>query len=288
MTAILGLLLGLVAGVMTGSFSLPMKKTTRWSWEATWMIWSVCALFIIPWLITMITVPDVLEVFARASTTDMVLVFVFGVGWGLGAVFFGQSIAMIGISLAFALCIGLATALGSLIPMLRNPRIFITPGGMWSSVGIAIMIVGVSICAAAGRHKDEFRISNFWAWHVNQDIEVARREARRELVIRGWLAEPWLQATLSDADARVVQDNMEHFLKAYREKTGFIDGVPDRIVDRLIDQLSCTGDLSSVDEQIDKLKVFASGGFTEIALRVHDDPYASIQLIGEQVVPAVS
>jgi len=32
MTAIPGLLLGLVAGVMTGSFSLPMKKTTRWSW----------------------------------------------------------------------------------------------------------------------------------------------------------------------------------------------------------------------------------------------------------------
>ena len=154
MTPILGLLLGLVAGVMTGSFSLPMKKTTRWSWEATWMIWSVCALFIIPWLIALITVPDVLEVFARASTTDMVLVFVFGVGWGLGAVFFGQSIAMIGISLAFALCIGLATALGSLIPMLRNPRIFITPGGMWSSLGIAIMIVGVSICAVAGRHKE--------------------------------------------------------------------------------------------------------------------------------------
>ena len=37
MTAILGLLLGLASGVMTGSFSLPMKKTTRWSWEATWL-----------------------------------------------------------------------------------------------------------------------------------------------------------------------------------------------------------------------------------------------------------
>ena len=177
-------------------------------------------------------------------------------------------------------------------PQMLHMAAGIADGLMMSDVNAAMMPERIRIIhealAAAGRRRDEFRISNFWAWHVNRDIEVARREARRELVIRGWLAEPWLQATLSDEDARVVQDNMEHFLKAYREKTGIIDGVPERIVDRLIDQLSCTGDLSSVDEQIDKLKVFASGGFTEIALRVHDDPYASIQLIGEQVVPAVS
>src|SRR4030043_117423 len=105
MEPILGLLLGLVSGVMTGSFSLPMKKTIRWSWEATWLLWSVCALLIIPWVIAFLTVPDVLTIFGRADVADMILVYVFGLGWGLGAVFFGQSIAMIGISLAFALCI---------------------------------------------------------------------------------------------------------------------------------------------------------------------------------------
>ena len=154
MTTALGLLLGLFSGVMTGSFSLPMKKTTRWSWEATWLIWSVCALLIIPWAITLATVPNTLAVFAEASTTDLVLVFAFGVGWGLGAVFFGQSIAMIGISLAFALCIGLAMALGALIPMFKNPQVFLTPGGILTTLGIAVMVVGVAICAAAGHRKD--------------------------------------------------------------------------------------------------------------------------------------
>jgi L-rhamnose-H+ transport protein len=155
MTALLGLLLGLLSGVMTGSFSLPMKKTVRWSWEATWLIWSICALLIVPWLIAFATVPNVLSVFSDAKVSDMFLVYVFGLCWGLGAVFFGQSIAMIGISLSFALCIGLATALGALIPMLKNPQVFQTAAGMWSTAGIFVMVVGVAICAVAGHFKEK-------------------------------------------------------------------------------------------------------------------------------------
>jgi L-rhamnose-H+ transport protein len=154
-TIFLGLLLGLFSGVMTGSFSLPMKKTTRWSWEATWLIWSICSLLIIPWMIAFITVPDVLDIFGDAKLTDIILVFIFGLCWGLGAVFFGQSIAMIGISLAFALCIGLATALGSLIPMLKDPQVFQTAAGMWSTAGIFVMILGVAVCAFAGHYKEK-------------------------------------------------------------------------------------------------------------------------------------
>jgi len=155
MTTLLGLLMGLFSGVMTGSFSLPMKKTTGWSWEATWLIWSICALLIIPWTIAFVTVPDVFEVFSKANFSDMILVFAFGLCWGLGAVFFGQSIAMIGISLAFALCIGLATALGSLIPMLKGPQVFQTAGGLWSMAGIVVMTVGVAISAIAGHFKEK-------------------------------------------------------------------------------------------------------------------------------------
>lgn len=155
MEPILGLLLGLLSGVMTGSFSLPMKKTTRWSWEATWLVWSVCALLIIPWIIAFITVPDVLTVFSKARPADIFLVYIFGLGWGLGAVFFGQSIAMIGISLSFALCIGFATALGTLIPMLKNPQVFQTAPGLWSVAGIVVMAVGVTVCAVAGRLKEK-------------------------------------------------------------------------------------------------------------------------------------
>jgi hypothetical protein len=45
--------------------------------------------------------------------------------------------------------------------------------------------------------------------------------------------------------------------------------------------------LNLIDQQIEKLEAIAAGGFTEIALRVYDDPSAAIQLIGEQVMPAL-
>jgi L-rhamnose-H+ transport protein len=100
-------------------------------------------------------VPDVFNVFSDAETSDIILVFGFGLCWGLGAVFFGQSIAMIGISLAFALCIGLATALGALIPMLKDPQVFQTAAGQWSAAGIIVMVGGVAICAVAGHFKEK-------------------------------------------------------------------------------------------------------------------------------------
>ena len=55
------------------------------------------------------TVPNVLE-FSWCKACGYICGFHFGLGWGLGAVCFGQSISMIGISLP-CLCIGLATAL---------------------------------------------------------------------------------------------------------------------------------------------------------------------------------
>ena len=155
MEAFLGLLLGIFSGMMTGSFSLPMKKTTKWSWEATWFIWSIVALIIIPWAIAISTVPNAFSMFSEASIKDMILVFAFGLCWGLGTVLFGQSLAMIGISLAFALCYGLATAFGALIPMLKEPAVFTTPAGILSTLGTLIIVLGVAVCSIAGHKKEK-------------------------------------------------------------------------------------------------------------------------------------
>jgi hypothetical protein len=89
MTALWGLLLGLLNGVMTGSFSLPMKKTKQWSWEATWLIWSICALLIVSWTIAFVTVPNVMAIFKKAEMADISGVFIFGLCWGLAAIMAG-------------------------------------------------------------------------------------------------------------------------------------------------------------------------------------------------------
>ncbi len=150
----LGFLLAIIGGILMGSFSLPMKKTTKWAWETTWLIWSVTALVIVPWAIALITCPKVMAIYAQSGAGTLAMIFLFGLGWGLGAVTFGQSISILGMSLAFAISIGLTLALGSLIPMASRPEMFATAGGLTITAGIAIMIIGVIICAVAGSRKE--------------------------------------------------------------------------------------------------------------------------------------
>jgi len=149
-----GFFLTVLSGVMVGSFSLPMKKTTRWAWENTWLVWAFTALLVLPWLLSFITVPGLCSVYAAVSPKTLLMVLLFGFGWGAGAVLFGQGIALIGMSLAFAISIGLTTALGALVPMAKDPSQFLKPGGATVTLGIIIMVLGVILCAKAGGMKE--------------------------------------------------------------------------------------------------------------------------------------
>ena len=124
------------------------------SWETTWLVWAVTALVIVPWAIALVTCSDLMSLYAESGANTLAMIFLFGAGWGLGAVTFGQSISILGMSLSFAISIGLTLALGSLIPMASKPAVFLTPSGATITVGIAMMIVGVIICAVAGRRKE--------------------------------------------------------------------------------------------------------------------------------------
>jgi L-rhamnose-H+ transport protein len=150
----LGFVLAVLGGMLMGSFSLPMKKTSKWAWENTWLVWAVAALIITPWTIALLTCPRLLPVLAEAGAGTLIMVFLFGVGWGLGAVTFGQSISLLGMSTAFAISIGLTLALGSLIPMAKDPGVFLKQKGATIAAGIALMIVGVIISAIAGSRKE--------------------------------------------------------------------------------------------------------------------------------------
>ena len=59
----LGLVLLLVAGIMNASFTLPMKFTRSWSWENTWLAWSIFALILLPPVVTALTVPHLGDVY---------------------------------------------------------------------------------------------------------------------------------------------------------------------------------------------------------------------------------
>jgi alkanesulfonate monooxygenase SsuD/methylene tetrahydromethanopterin reductase-like flavin-dependent oxidoreductase (luciferase family) len=138
------------------------------------------------------------------------------------------------------------------------------------------------------KEHDSFRVSNFVAWHVREDRERSYAEARRELIIRGWLERDWLSPYLTQAETESILKNRWPFLKAWVERHGNIEGVPPHVTAKLVEELTLAGDLNDLDRHIERLKKFSNAGFTEIALRIHEDPADSIRLIGKRVLPALA
>jgi L-rhamnose-H+ transport protein len=151
----LGVLIALAAGLVNGSFAAPTKYTTRWKWENIWAVWAVVALFITPWLLAFLTIPDLLGFYQNTRVGLILLLVAFGFGVGLSQVFFGLALAAVGLSIGFAVTIGLSTILGSLVPLvLLHPREVLTPKGTTVIAGVALILVGTGCCGLASSKKN--------------------------------------------------------------------------------------------------------------------------------------
>ncbi len=133
---------------------------------------------------------------------------------------------------------------------------------------------------------DDFRIDNFWAWHIKKDRAVSMYEARRELIFRGSMLPPFTLHHFLDADEeKLVIDKWDAFAKAFWTRSGVVEGVPEPLIDKLIGELSSSGTLGDIDYQIERFKKFEAGGLTDLAIRLFDDPMDGLKMIGERIVP---
>jgi len=139
--------------------------------------------------------------------------------------------------------------------------------------------------AKHGRDAGAFRVNNFCAFHVKKDREASFREARRELMIRGWLEPAWYTPFLDAGEARIVHEKRDAFLTAFRTRSGDIRGVPPEICAKLVEGLSLAGDLSDLDRHAERIRTFAAAGMTENALRLHDEPEQALHIIGKELLP---
>jgi L-rhamnose-H+ transport protein len=151
----LGFSLLFLAGAMNGSFTLPMKFTRKWAWENTWAIWTIFALFVFPLLLAYSTVPHLSSAYTQAGPRVVLMVAACGAGWGIAQVLFGLAVEAIGIALTFSVVLGLSAAVGSLIPLVRlHPDKVVSSAGLAVISGVALVLIGVSICALAGRRRE--------------------------------------------------------------------------------------------------------------------------------------
>ena len=154
-SAAYGIVILIIAGVTNASFTIPMKYARKWAWENTWLAWTIFALVILPLSVALVTIPNLLLVYRSASPNIILEVCGFGAGWGIAQVFFGVAVDMIGIALAFSIVLGTSAAVGSLIPMVSLHRASLNSAAGYAVLGsIALILLGVMLCAAAGRMRE--------------------------------------------------------------------------------------------------------------------------------------
>jgi L-rhamnose-H+ transport protein len=154
-SAAFGIVLLVLAGLMNGSFTLPMKFTKQWAWENTWLVWSLFALILFPPVLAYATVPGLGSVYSEAGAGPIAIAAGCGAGWGVAQVFFGLAVDAVGIALAFSIVLGISASVGALVPLCLdgNPPA-LSSKGIAVLGGVALVIVGVLICARAGRARE--------------------------------------------------------------------------------------------------------------------------------------
>ncbi|WP_263381280.1 L-rhamnose/proton symporter RhaT [Granulicella arctica] len=151
-----GGLLILLAAVMNASFTLPMKRMPHWQWENIWLVWSGTALIALPFLAAIYTVPHLFAGYKTVDPATLLRVVLFGAAWGVAQVLFGLSVSAIGIALTFSLVLGISAAVGTVVPFVRlHPDLLLTRIGLYVWCGVAVVSLGMVLCAIAGRLREK-------------------------------------------------------------------------------------------------------------------------------------
>lgn len=150
-----GVGLALVAGFMAGNCMLPLKYLRSWRWENMWAAFSLISLVILPWGLALILVSHLQLVYESLPISVFLAPVGFGFAWGIAQILFGISVARLGLSLSYAIIVGMGAALGTLVPMLvAGPRVLHREAVVLVLAGILLMAIGIVLTTWGGRLRE--------------------------------------------------------------------------------------------------------------------------------------
>lgn len=154
MELLIGFILVSIAGIFHGSFILPMTMTKNWQWEHSWLVFSILAMIVLNWLLTLIFIPNIFWIYRDLPAGTLLTLILFGLGWGTGATMFGIGMEKLGMSLGYPIMVGLVASIGAVIPFLVfHSAEVLTIKGLLLGIGMILVILGVIICSRAGSLK---------------------------------------------------------------------------------------------------------------------------------------
>ncbi|MCX6216107.1 L-rhamnose/proton symporter RhaT [Spirosoma sp.] len=157
MAVFLGVIFHALGGFASGSFYLPYKKVRGWAWESYWLIGGLFSWLAAPLLLGSLTVPNLFDVLAKSSSDTIFWTYFWGVLWGFGGLTFGLAMRYLGLSLGMAVTLGLCAVFGTLVPPIWQGQfgtLVGTTSGQVIMLGLAVCVLGISICGIAGMMKE--------------------------------------------------------------------------------------------------------------------------------------
>jgi L-rhamnose-H+ transport protein len=155
MSAITGFVLVVMGGTMVGTYFLGLRYVKPWKWENVWSIYALFALVILPVGLALATVPHLGAVYGQTPGKDLVGIFLYGAGWGVGAVLSGLGVARLGMAIGVSVVIGISAALGTLVPLVVNtPELVFAKKGLMVIASVVTLLVGVLLVALGGKERD--------------------------------------------------------------------------------------------------------------------------------------
>ena len=155
---LIGTFLHAIGGGAASCCYLPFEKIKKWSYESFWIVQAMFAWLIVPCIIGFLTVPNLMDVYAKAPTQAIVVPILLGALYGFGGMAFGFAIRHIGYSLTYTISIGISAIIGTIVPLLITGTMieqFTKPGGGVFLVGMLISLFGIIVCGMAGYRKEK-------------------------------------------------------------------------------------------------------------------------------------
>jgi alkanesulfonate monooxygenase SsuD/methylene tetrahydromethanopterin reductase-like flavin-dependent oxidoreductase (luciferase family) len=180
---------------------------------------------------------------------------------------------------------------GANMPQMLRMAGRVADGVMLSDLPVVLASQAISTARSAaveqGRNPDDLWFSSFTAWHVYPDEQQARNEAKRWLLLRGLFRSWVLQEFLEQSDIDLIMNSQPAFVKAFRESSDVIEGIPDALADVLVDNLTLTATPNTVESLVEELVKYKEAGLSSVSLRLYEQPVASMQLLAKKVLPAL-
>lgn len=155
MRLLIGLLLTVASGVMAGSVMAPMKFMRKYQFEHFWVVYSLAGTVLIPWGLAVATVPHLLGTYGQLPWRVLLLPPSCAFSWGMASMLSGLCVSRIGLSLSYALVIGVGASAGLLVPLSYfSPQTFRSAAGYLILLGVGVMIGGLTLVTRAGQQRE--------------------------------------------------------------------------------------------------------------------------------------